>query len=405
MNSDSRLFVNARLALPGKVAGQGGVLVSGGKFEAIYTDDAWKTECLGVPVTDLEGKYLVPGFVDVHIHGGGGFDLMSGDPSGVDEICRYHASRGTTSLLATTRTESQEAIERGIQGIVQAMKRGTPGAEVLGIHLEGPFLNPKRCGAQNPELIRQGTIEEFERYFQLSEQSLRLITVAPEQEGMQTFIRHVTGLGTVVSIGHSDADYETVAAAIAAGASHITHTFNGMSPLHHREPGVAGAAMMRDELAAELICDGLHVHPEVVKFMFRVKPREQIIAVTDCVLPAGCPDGEFGSGRRTIVKKGNTIYLQRENGEPGSLAGSTLDMNTALINLMRFTGLPLHEVLPALTINPARQAKEDHRKGSIEPGKDADFLILSDDFLVESTFVRGHRVYGSEEKFNRSSEG
>lgn len=394
MASESRLYVNARLAVPGKITDRGALLVSGGKFAQVYEDESWHAEqAAGTPVEDVAGSWIVPGFVDVHIHGGGGFDVMSGNPADVEAVARYHAERGTTSLLATTRTESQAVIERAIAGIVQAMRREGNGADIAGIHLEGPFLNVKRCGAQNPQNIRRGTVQEFDLYYELSEGNLRLFTCAPEFDGMPELIRHAAGRGVTVSIGHSDASYGDVVRAIEAGASHVTHTFNGMSPFHHRDPGVAGAALMLDALAVELICDGLHVCPEAVRFVYRTKPPQQIIAVTDCVLPAGCPDGDYSSGRLPTMKRGNTIQVKLDSGEPGSLAGSTLDMNAALRNIMAFTGLPLEQVLPSLTINPARQAKIDDRKGSVEAGKDADFLILSRDLLVTDTFVRGRRVF------------
>ena len=387
---------NADIYLPDRVLEGGSVYVSGGRIARICgpeepppapdgADDVW----------DAGGLALVPGFVDVHVHGGGGADVMEAaeDGEAIGRIARFHAAHGTTSWLATTMTAPRDELARAAEGVARAMERGVAagGAEVLGIHLEGPFINPRRAGAQNPALIRPFDREEMEELLERSRGSVRLVTLAPECGDALRGIGMLRERGVTVSIGHSEADAETVRQAIEAGASHVTHLFNAMGPLHHREPGIAGTALLRDELTVELICDGFHVHPDVVRLVFAAKRRDRIALVTDAIAAAGMPDGDGYQlgGLPVTVKEGKAVLR-----DGGNLAGSCLTMDRALKQTVAFTGLTLAEVLPALTINPARQIGADDRKGSIEVGKDADLVALGPDLSVVRTYVRGVRVHG-----------
>ena len=292
-------------------------------------------------------------------------------------------------------TAPRNELERAVDGVVRAMERGVAagGAEVLGLHLEGPFLNPRRCGAQNPALIRPFDRDEMEDLLARGRGAVRLVTLAPECGDALRRIGALRDRGVTVSIGHSEADSETVRRAIEAGASHFTHLFNAMNPLHHREPGVAGGALMLDELSVELICDGWHVHRDLVEFVFRVKPDEKVVLITDAMSAAGLPDGDdYQLGGLPCYKADGQVRLKSS----GDQAGSCLTLDAALRNVMQFTGRSLAEVLPTLTINPARAVGIDGRKGSIAPGKDADFAVLDDHFQVAATFVRGKCVYSSE---------
>jgi len=388
---------NANVYLPDRVLTGGSVYAAGGRIARICgpedgspakPDDADE-------VWDAEGLSIVPGFVDVHVHGGGGADVMDAaeDDEAIGRIARFHALHGTTSFLATTMTAPRNELERAVDGVVRAMERGVAagGAEVLGLHLEGPFLNPRRCGAQNPALIRPFDRDEMEDLLARGRGAVRLVTLAPECGDALRRIGALRDRGVTVSIGHSEADSETVRRAIEAGASHVTHLFNAMNPLHHREPGIVGAALLRDELTVELICDGFHVHPDVVKLVFAVKRRDRIALVTDAIAAAGMPDGDGYrlGGLPVAVKEGKAVLR-----DSGNLAGSCLTMDRALKQAVAFTGLPLAEVLPALTINPARQIGADDRKGSIEVGKDADLVALGPDLTVVRTYVKGVRVDG-----------
>lgn len=394
MKNVGKLFTNAHIFLPGGLLQNASLYVRNGLIEKICPlsgEDLVVDEFI-----DVKGHYLVPGFIDVHVHGGGGFDVMSGNPEEIDGMSRFHASKGTTSFLATTMTHDRAVIENALKGIVESIDQGMTGAEVVGIHLEGPFLNAERCGAQNPEFIRLGTLEELNSYIHLSKGHLRLMTIAPEQEGAMEIIRFAVDQGIQISLGHSDATYDIVQQAVKLGASHVTHLFNGMRPLHHREPGMAGAALMIDDLAVELICDGIHLHKELVSYIFCTKPSEKIVLITDCIPAAGCADGEYQLGLLPVILKDGEVRLKQDDGSIGSLAGSSLTMDRALHNTIDFTGKSLTQILPTLTINPAKQIGMDDRKGSIEVGKDADLVLLDEYLEVVATYVKGRKVYERE---------
>jgi len=371
----------------------GAVVVEDGKIKEIFADRSMLDgQDLSVyEVIDLEGKLLIPGFVDVHVHGGGGYDAMSGEVADIQGMSRFHASHGTTSILPTTLTADRASIERAVRSIVEAIRQGAEGADIAGIHLEGPFISPQRCGAQHPDHIREPSTEELDSYLRLAEGHVKLLTAAPERPHAMEMIRHAVQHGVTVSIGHSDAAFEVVQEAVRNGATHVTHLFNGMRPLHHREPGVAGGALLLDELTVELICDGWHVHRDLVEFVFRIKPDEKVVLITDAMSAAGLPDGDdYQLGGLPCCKVDGQVRLKSS----GDLAGSCLTLDEALRNAMQFTGRSLADVLPTLTINAARAVGIDDRKGSIAPGKDADFTVLDDRFRVTAAYVRGKCVFG-----------
>lgn len=394
MNKKSKLFVNARIYTPDRVIEKGQVFVREGKIERIV-DHSLKNAEDGVEVVDVQEQLLVPGFVDVHVHGGGGYDVMSGRVQDIEGLSRFHAQKGTTSLLPTTLTADLDSTERAIRSIVEAKEKGTGGADVLGIHLEGPFINEKRCGAQNPAYIRPPSMKELDHFLDVAKNQVRLLTMAPEGSGALEMIRRAVERGVTVSIGHSDATYVQVQQAVEAGASHVTHLFNGMRALHHREPGVAGAAMMLPELAVELICDGFHVHPELIDFIFQIKATDKVVMITDAMSAAGLPDGDhYELGGLACYMKAGQVRLKSSD----DLAGSCLTMDQALRHVREYTGKSVEEILPAMTLNPARQIGYAEQKGSIERGKDADLVILSHQYEVQATYVRGECVYnGSKE--------
>lgn len=340
----------------------------------------------GVRVIDCAGLSILPGFIDVHVHGGGGYQMMDAAYESLDGMSRFHARHGTTSFLATTGTASHERIRAALHNAARGRRLGLSGAELLGVHLEGPYIDFKRSGAQDKTHIRPPDIAELRQYIDDSDDSIRLVTLAPELPGGLEAVTWLTAKGIAVSIGHSDATYEQVVEAVRCGATHTTHHFNGMSPLHHREPGVAGAGLMLDGLTAELICDGVHVHPAVVKLLVDVKGPDRVCMVTDAVYCAGLPDGDYG--HKTMI--GGEVYLK----DRSSLAGSSLTTAKALVNMMAYTGYAPEKLLPMLTEVPARQIGVSDRKGSLAAGKDADFVIVDSSWQVRATYVRGVRVYG-----------
>ncbi|WP_158299311.1 N-acetylglucosamine-6-phosphate deacetylase [Paenibacillus antri] len=380
-----------KLVINGKMYTKRGILDNGN----LLIDEEGRIEAVGGPevaagcgeasILDAQGMTVLPGFVDVHVHGGAGFHTMKGTYEDLNGMSRFHAAHGTTSFLATTNTDSKETIVRALRNCAVSAERGLAGADLLGIHLEGPYLSAARAGAQNKSQLCAPNVEELQRFIDASQGLIRLATLAPELDGGMEAVEMLSKAGITVSIGHSDATYAQVLDAIGRGASQTTHHFNGMSPLHHREPGVAGAGLLCRELTTELIADGIHVHPAVVKLLFETKGPDRVCMITDAVSSAGLPDGDYGD--RTM--KDGQIWLK----DGSSLAGSSLTMIAALKNALRFTGYPLERLLPSFTAVPARQAGVSHRKGALEAGKDADFLILDEALSLVSTFVKGNEVY------------
>jgi N-acetylglucosamine-6-phosphate deacetylase len=381
------LLANGRIYAGDRFIDNGCLLVGGdGRIEAVgKPGEMSESELEAGPVLDLQGKSVLPGFVDVHVHGGNGYQMMDGTYEGLEGMSRFHAAHGTTSFLATTDTASEQEILKALRCADEAVRKGLGGAELLGVHLEGPYLHPGRSGAQDKRHIRFATKEELQRQIEASGGRIRLVTLAPEIEGGLEAVDMLAGLGITVSIGHSDATYAQVQEAIRRGAAHTTHHFNGMSPFHHRDPGVAGSGLIFGELTTELIPDGIHVHPAVVKLLFDIKGAHHVCMVTDAVQQAGLPDGDYGS----ITLRDRQIWLK----DGSSLAGSSLTMIQGLRNVLSYTGYALEDVLPSFTEVPARQCGAADRKGRLEAGKDADFLIVDDNFTIRSTYVRGKEVY------------
>ncbi len=389
------LVVNVDIYTPEEIVRQGSVIICDGKIENILSQGESHGLEVSAEIVDGKGGLLLPGFIDLHVHGGGGFDVMDGTSEAIRGMCRYHAAYGTTALLPTTLTADQTQLKQVVRVIADMTHAQHDGAEVLGVHLEGPFLNPKRCGAQNPIHMRSPSLRELAVYIEQAKGHIRLMTIAPELVGAQAVIAYAVSKGITVSLGHTDASYDQVKEAAAWGASHITNLFNGMRPLHHRDPGVAGGALLVDDLTVELICDGIHVHPEVFSLVLRQKPRDRVVFITDSIAAAGLPDGDYQLSGLPVRSSQQQVRLLHEDGRLGELAGSSLTMLNALRNGLAFTGLSLHDLLPLLTLNPAKQIGVQERKGSIEIGKDADLLLLNPQFHLCSTFVKGRRVYSA----------
>ncbi|GAJ10558.1 unnamed protein product, partial [marine sediment metagenome] len=245
----------------------------------------------GAEVIEGKDKFIVPGYIDIHVHGGGGSDVMDGDYKAINQIAITHSHFGTTAFLPTTMTMSKDKIIRSLRSICEAVKKGTTGAEILGIHMEGPYINPEKKGAQKEEDIKKISIEEFLEFNQASGNLIRLVTIAPEMPGAIELIKYLYKQGIIASVGHSNATYAQVQAGIQAGLSHVTHTFNAMRGLHHREPGVVGAALSSPELTVEIVADGIHVHTVVMKILIQTKENEKIVLITDAMRAACLKEG------------------------------------------------------------------------------------------------------------------
>ncbi|MEH7107690.1 N-acetylglucosamine-6-phosphate deacetylase [Bacillus sp. JJ1764] len=341
----------------------------------------------GLKVIEVpEYFHAVPGFIDVHIHGVNGADTMDATTEAIDTMATSLPREGTTSFLATTMTQEAAKIEAAIVNASNYIARQpTNGvAEVVGIHLEGPFVNPKMAGAQPVQHITEPDLTLFKKWETLSNDTIRLVTIAPEQPGGLELIRYLKEKGIIASIGHTNATYEDVGRAIEAGANHVTHLFNQMRGLHHREPGVVGAAFLRKELVAELIVDGIHVHPEMVKLAYLQKQSEGLILITDSMRAKCMKNGQYDLGGQEVTVKDGKATLA-----DGTLAGSILTLGHGVRNMMTYSGCSLHEVIKMASVNPAKQLKMYDRKGSLTVGKDADIVILDKQMEVAMTICRG----------------
>ena len=334
-------------------------------------------------VLDGEGCYLIPGLIDVHTHAAIGCDTSDGDEEGVVKMGRYYAKDGVTSWCPTTLTLKEEQLIRAVKS-VRAYKRPADGAKAIGIHLEGPFINREKCGAQNPDNIMLPDAGMFHRINEAADGMVKLITMAPETEGAIDFIKEVSRV-CAVSVGHTTADYDTAMRAYEAGATHATHLFNAMPPLAHRAPGVIGAAF--DAGAnVELITDGYHIHPAVIRMVHRLF-GEKLVMISDSLRCAGMPDGDYELGGQMITVKDSKAVIKGTD----TIAGSSIHLMEGLRRTVSY-GVPLEAAVTAATIAPARAIRMDRETGSIEPGKAADLVLLDKDLQVRRVFIDGEAV-------------
>lgn len=381
------LITNAAVHTPTKEIPQGWLLVEDKKIKAV-SHGALPETSPGCTIIDAEGQNLLPGLIDLHVHGGMGLEVMDADPVKLRGLASFYASHGVTGFLATTWTAEPEAIHRALRAVADLAGLMTGGATILGAHLEGPFFNPVRAGAQDATLIRAATPEEVLPYFEYG--VVKLVALAPEIPGNLWLVDECARRGIIASAGHTDATYEQMAEAIAHGLRQVTHCYNAMSLLQHRFPGVLGAAMLFPEIKAELIADNIHVHPASMKLLYQAKGPEGVILITDAVRGAGMPDGEYPIDRRTIIVKNGSARLP-----DGSLAGSVLTLERGLMNFQAATGQPLQEVWGCSSRNAAQASGFGHRKGLLSPGYDADLVLLDGSFSVGMTVVEGQIVYRS----------
>ena len=337
-----------------------------------------------------KGYKIIPGLIDVHIHGVDGADTMDGTTEALDTMAKALPKEGTTSFLATTITQDKEAIEKALVNVSRYCSM-VGKAEVLGLHLEGPFINRKMAGAQPVNHIINPEIALFKKWQKLSRDSIRIVTLAPELPGALELIKYLIEQGIVASIGHSDATYEDVTSAIRVGATQVTHLFNQMRGLHHREPGVVGAALLHQELRAELIVDGIHVDPEIVKLAYRQKDTKGLILITDSMRAKCLKNGSYDLGGQEVQVSGGKAILK-----DGTLAGSILKLSNAVKNIMEYADCTLADAVEMASVNPAKQLNLFDCKGSIEIGKDADLVILDDKDDVFMTFCRGKLAFKKE---------
>lgn len=339
---------------------------------------------------ELPEEYVVvPGFIDEHVHGAAGSDAMDGTMEDLGKIANALASEGTTAFLATTMTQSPENITKALKA-VKAYRELSPesGAEILGVHLEGPFISKDFVGAQPIEYVAKPSVEVFKKYQDASGDCVRIVTLAPEVEGSTELIKYLVSQNIVASIGHTNATYVDVKKAVEVGATNLTHTYNAMKPLHHREVGTVGSGFLFDELNCECICDGIHVSGPAIQLLHKNKPADKMTLITDAMRAKHMPDGVSELGGQVVIVKNGEARL-----ENGTLAGSVLKMNNAVKNVMKFLNLPLEEVVKLASQNPAKNLGVLDQMGSIKEGKRADFVILDKDLNVVQTVRNGKVIY------------
>ena len=381
------LIHNARLFTlhqPGQI---GWLLVQDGQIHSLGFGQAPHfPEDISLQRLDAQRDMLLPGFIDLHVHGGMGHELMDASPNGLEEMARFYASHGVTGFLATTWTASRQSIKRALELVEEMQGPLRNGATLLGVHLEGPYLHPARCGAQEISYIRRADKEEALDF--LNTGVIRLVALAPEFEENLWLIEECVKRGITVSAAHTTASYEQMQTAVAHGVSQVTHTFNAMQGLGHREPGTVGAALTMTQLSCELIADNIHVHPAAQKILVDAKTPAGVILITDAVRPAGLPADEYVLDERRVNTHSGAVRLA-----DGTLAGSVLTMERALKNICAATGRPLSEMWPTSSLNAARAIGLSARKGSLEVGKDADLVLLDDSFKVHLTVAQGEIVF------------
>lgn len=336
---------------------------------------------------DYGNKRIVPGFIDVHTHGAYGFDTNDGEPEGLRDWMRRIPEEGVTSILPTTVTQMPEVLTKAVANVAKVVEEGYEGAEILGIHFEGPYLDMEYKGAQPPEAIAKPTVEQFKMYQEAAHGMIKYITMAPEHDPEFALTKYCSQNGVVVSMGHSSASYEQALMGIANGAMSMTHVYNGMTPYHHRKPGLVGTALRVRDIYGEIICDGCHSHLAALNNFFIAKGRDYSIMISDSLRAKHCPPGgnyELGGHPIEIGEDG----LARLKGTD-TIAGSTLNINKGLRILVEEAMVPFDTALNSCTINPARVLRVDDRKGKLTAGYDADIVVLEDDYAVAQTYCKG----------------
>ena len=374
-------YKNARIYCADHTFRMGGFEVTeDGRFGAVLPENA-PDEAI-----DLEGATVIPGLIDVHIHGAMGADFSDGDMDGLKKMAAYLATQGITSFAPASMTLPYETLSKAYACAADFVKKQPAGcARLMGIHMEGPYFSEKKKGAQNGAYLKNPDFEGFKKLYDDCGGLIAIADVAPELPGSAEFVAQASKLCTV-SIAHSDATYEDAKAAYDAGATHLTHTFNAMPPIHHRTPGVIPAAAENPNVRAELICDGFHVHPASVRLAFAAFGSSRIVLISDALRCSGMPDGEYELGGQMVYLKGTIAQLA-----DGTIAGSASNLFAGLKNAIRF-GIPEEDAVRAVTENPACAIGKQAEIGSIETGKLADFIVCSADYSEKAVYLGGKKL-------------
>ncbi|MCT1402085.1 N-acetylglucosamine-6-phosphate deacetylase [Paenibacillus sp. p3-SID867] len=378
---NNKIIRHVKVHLPHQILPSATVWISNGKLKRIEsTQELDKIES-DAELIDGNGMWLIPGMIDVHIHGANGYDMMDGTEDSIQEVSRACAATGCTSFLATSVSSTIEDLLNMIRSVKSVIGR-EQGARIAGIHLEGPYLNPKRKGMQNEKYLRHPNLDEMKFIFQEAGSLIKMVTIAPELPGGLELISYLKEQGVVIAVAHSDATYEEAKLAFAAGASHVTHCFNGMRPIHHRDPGLIVAAFEEPHVSLQAIVDQVHLHPAIVRLMHRLKGPEGMVLITDALQAMGLGDGNYIFGGHHVTVSEGIARLA-----DGTLASSTVTMNEAL-RLTEANGISMEDAVHMASTTPARILGLSH-KGKIEVGYDADLVLMDERYQVQWTMIEG----------------
>ncbi|HAP36590.1 MAG TPA: N-acetylglucosamine-6-phosphate deacetylase [Bacteroidetes bacterium] len=377
---------NVKIVTPFRIVENGTIVITGKQISNMgkVSDVNISSE---IPVYDLSGMIVTPGFIDLLVHGGGGKGFADDSDESINTISDFFFSHGTTGMLASLFSKKIDLLKNDVNRVATYAERHKD-SNIWGIHMEGPFINPLIKGAHKIEYLWEPSVEMWNELNASARGYIKLMTIAPELKGSIDVIRAAASQGVVPSIGHSLALYDDIEKAIDNGAAHVTHMFNAMRPFHHREPGIMVAALLRNELKVELIADGIHVDPIVMKLLHNIKGSGGIILVTDAIRACGMPDGDYHFMDQKIIVKEKRAFL-----ENGTLAGSTLTMEDAIRNMVQLVGVPLTDAVRMASLNGAKVLGLEHQKGILAVGKDADIVVMDDQFTVHATIYEGQIKY------------
>ncbi len=379
------LIKNVKIISPYEVLHGFGIKIKDGKIVDLNLEHL--LEDTGQEVIDGGGNYLSPGFIDIHNHGNSGYDVMDTTEQALDKMGEFHLSNGVTSYLGTIITSSYDDMMRAIENIVDYKNKANI-SNLLGIHLEGPFFDIGKKGAQPEEFIKLPDIDDIENMLELSKGKLKMLSLAPELKGALEIIEKLKNNNVAVAMAHTNSTFESAKKAIDHGITIATHLYNGMRSFNHREPGVIGASLTDDRVYCELIYDRIHLHDAAVNIALKMKGFDKIILVSDAMMAAGLEDGEYQLGNQKVYVKEGAARLAS-----GNLAGSTLNLQEAVYNMVKFLDLPIHEVVKMATLNPAKAINMVREIGSIRVGKRADLIIFDDNIEIKHAIVGGNLIW------------
>jgi N-acetylglucosamine-6-phosphate deacetylase len=394
------LLTGGRVVTPGGVLNPGWIRLAGSVIDAVGPGEPAEQESPGLSAVDLRGQWVLPGFVDMHVHGGGGTSFTEGTAQDARRAAEFHRRNGSTTILASLVTAPLPGLEARAALLAGLAREGV----IAGLHLEGPFLAPARCGAQDPRHMIAPDVDVFASLHAAAAGQLRVITLAPELPGATALIKAAARAGVIAAVGHTDATADVTSAAVDAGASHATHLFNGMRPLHHREPGPVGALLDRDEVSCEVIADGVHLHDTAIRLAARAAGPGRLVLITDAMAAAGMPDGRYRLGSMRVDVAGGVACLaaDADGGAaagprvPGAIAGSTATM-AGVVRHAVAAGLPVTDVAAAASTTPARVLGLGARTGALCPGLDADLVVCDEEFGLRAVMRHGEWLGGAPE--------